>query len=287
MKINKLNYENYVIDYIEGTLSKELKKDFDLFLEKNGEVYEEIKDYISAPVLEETTEIFTEKKALKRSTVFNPYLLLVLIPLLLVGTYFLIPNENNQTTPELDIQPQELINQFAQEEITKPKQTTTTEIKTVKEIKKETKDKFSKEEPKRKVNKKKSNIIKNEYFAFNNATEPKIEEVIVSTPIVREEIAEVQTQVKLEHIAFLEAIPMKTFDNRATASFVNTGIASITPKDKSLLNQLAEKSSWLEMVTPASFNDINFKESLAIESNVNVNTSRKILNAFIPESLVK
>jgi len=117
MKINKLNYENYVIDYIEGTLSTELKKDFDLFLEKNEEVYEEIKDYISAPTLEESSEVYDDKKLLKKSEGFNPYYLLALIPIFLIGAYFFSSTNEPIEKQEIKSAPVESVRQFAQEKV--------------------------------------------------------------------------------------------------------------------------------------------------------------------------
>ena len=283
MKINKLNYENFVIDYIEGTLSVELKKDFDLFLEKNADVYEEIKDYISAPILEESNEIFTDKKSLKKTNNYTPYLILALIPFILIGAYFLIPNKTEQE--EIKVQPQEIIQQFAQEKTTKHKEEIEikeiVEEKIVTPIKKEVKKNPQKSTKKQEIKK------STPFFASNE--QPKKKEISNINPILNSQ--ETTTEIKpvelMSAVASLETIPLKSFDQERQFEMIDGQIASTAPKSKSLLEQLGEKSNWMEMVTPEAFEDFNLKESLAIESNVNINTSRKILNAFIPESLVK
>lgn len=69
MKINKLNYEAFMIDYIEGTLSLEDRAMMDLFLSYHPDLKAEINQYLEAPRLVEDVElVFTEKaKYLKRT----------------------------------------------------------------------------------------------------------------------------------------------------------------------------------------------------------------------------
>jgi len=141
------------------------------------------------------------------------------------------------------------------------------------------------------------------YFASSTINKTKINEIIpakqANTEVIEviparktdQAIAEVDTDIQtpdlLESVASLDALPIQSLKNELNLGLMNATVASITPKDKSLIDQIMEKNAWLEMVTPASFEDIDLKASLAIESNATVNTSRKILNAFIPESLVK
>jgi len=299
MKINKLNYENYVIDYIEGTLSKELKKDFDLFLEKNEDVYEEIKDYISAPVLEESDEIFTNKKSLKRSAAFKPFYLLALIPFLLGGIYFLSGNNTTTDTKKIKIEAKEVVRQFAQQETEEVKQQINTKV-TRQETKVKTEGKQVKKETKNKLAQKQESKV---YYAAstnskeNNSKSPQFtiiadEETQVNkntniNELIADASPKVQSQELLDAVTSLELLPLKSLKNDIDLSLLNATVSSITPKNKSLIDQILENNTWLEMVTPASFDDIDIKESLAIEANINTDRSRKILNAFIPESLVK
>ena len=53
MKINKLNYETYVIDYLEGTLCAADRAAFESYLLEHPEVNEEIADYLAAPIIDE------------------------------------------------------------------------------------------------------------------------------------------------------------------------------------------------------------------------------------------
>lgn len=286
MKINKLNYENYVIDYIEGTLSIELKKDFDLFLEKNENIYEEIKDYISAPILEESNEIFTDKNSLKKAENYRPYIFLALIPFLLIGTYFLLQSKSEKE--EIKVEPQEMMQHFAQEKTeapTKKIKKETKEIieeKIVEPVKKEVK-KNTQKPVKKQTEVKKSNV----FFASNE--EPKTIETNNIKSVVKEQETTIDIKAieVMSAVASLETIPLKSFDQEIQFKMIDGQTASTEPKSKTLLDQLGEKRNWMELVTPAAFEDLNLKESIAIESNANVNTSRKILNAFIPESLVK
>lgn len=285
MKINKLNYENYVIDYIEGTLSRELKKDFDLFLIKNEEVYEEIKDYISAPVFEESNEIFTPKKAIRKSDKLSPYILLAIIPLLLLGGYFLKPSKTETKIEVIKEKPIEVINQFAQEKNIEVKQ----EIKAEPNLnlKKETIKLPIQKQAEKKTKQKRTPQSNEVQYAENSDKQDAIYQRIEPIMIIQKTEAEVEAPKFLNNIASIDALPLNTFKIKSELNVVDRPIAGLNTKENKLNSILSKKSSWLEMITPASFNDVDFKESLAIESNININTSRKILNAFIPESLVK
>jgi len=293
MKINKLNYENYVIDYIEGTLSIELKKDFDLFLEKNEEVYEEIKDYISAPVLEESTVVFEDKKSLKKSNSLSPYLLLAFIPILLLGAYFLMPKTPEKAEP-VELKTTEMVNQFAQAEtnesqsiIKEPIKKQVDEIKTEQQLEKVVSQRKS--TPKPMIN---SQIEEKEEVLFASSETPT---TIQSGDKLRMKIVKPSAPLisaspgleKVNQIAALETLSLNAFENSSSLAQADAAMANLTPQARKIKTQTPERSSWLEMITPASFEDIDLRESLAIESNVEINTSKKILNAFIPESFVK
>jgi len=80
---------------------------------------------------------------------------------------------------------------------------------------------------------------------------------------------------------------MPSLETEVVQTQIEVAFAITEQKEKSFLEQMKDKNSWLEMLTPASFSDIDLRESLAIESSSKENRNRKILNAFIPESLVK
>lgn len=301
MKINKLNYENYVIDYIEGTLSIELKRDFDLFLENNKEVYDEIKDYMSAPILEEPEVVFTDKKSIIRKNYTGRYALLALIPLLLVGAYFLLgkqeaPTQSSQKqktekkteTKEIEAKEIEMANTETESRILNKQKEEVEEVVPQSIEKKEAKREIKKDVKTKQPMLKKENLdvekmIQASPVEMNFASnETKIEEIkidekpsheFIKNPI---ELGNMKMSFDFDtrtipttEMAFAEA---KTFDGS---------------QESKLKEQIKNNSSWLEMFTPASFEDIDLKESLAIQTNVEVNSTRKILNAFIPESLVK
>jgi len=100
MKINKLNYENFVIDYIEGNLSRDQKEAFDFFIKGHPEVYDEIKDFMSAPILKVDESITFENKEalLMKSSSFS--FLWILIPLLCIGTGFLFFFNQTEEVPK-------------------------------------------------------------------------------------------------------------------------------------------------------------------------------------------
>jgi len=62
MKITKLNYELYIIDYLERTLDSSEQLAFEVFLEQNPDVQKEVATYLQAPVLSENEEIVMKNK---------------------------------------------------------------------------------------------------------------------------------------------------------------------------------------------------------------------------------
>ncbi|MFA8299997.1 MAG: hypothetical protein ACEPOV_07540 [Hyphomicrobiales bacterium] len=71
MKIGKNNYEEYMIDFIEGNLSPEMYQEMEAFLDSNPEIKEELYGFDMAYIDPEPTE-FKAKSALKVSEI-NPF----------------------------------------------------------------------------------------------------------------------------------------------------------------------------------------------------------------------
>ena len=67
--ITRKNYETYVLDYLEGTLSEELKKSFENFLNQNPDIREEIESLRDMPSIAPSEEFFPDKHRLKASTI--------------------------------------------------------------------------------------------------------------------------------------------------------------------------------------------------------------------------
>ncbi len=65
MKINRNNYENHVIDYLEGNLSEEVNKAFELFLDQHQDIKNEIIDLLDISLPSDFT-VFENKEKLKR-----------------------------------------------------------------------------------------------------------------------------------------------------------------------------------------------------------------------------
>ena len=298
MKINKLNYENYVIDYIEGTLSIELKKDFDLFLEKNKDVYEEIKDYMSAPIYEETEEVFTNKKAVLKNNITGKYALLALIPIIFLGAYFLM---NNITEAEVETTPV-----VENEEVR-------TENREPRAESREERGKREARSEKREGSGKREERGNREPRTENRDTEVNQKEVESTEPILNKENFDLKKIIKpsSSEMRFASAEPKRSvleeeiiarpilntavaignIDFNIEDSYQRTAkssmkIASVKTFNESEMKSEKKSNGWLEMITPAAFEDIDLKESLAIQSNKNID-SRKILNAFIPDTVVK
>ena len=310
MKINKLNYENYVIDYIEGTLSIELKKDFDLFLEQNQDVYEEIKDYMSAPIYEETEEVFTNKKAVLQSNNIGKYALMALIPLLLIGAYFVMPSTTDTQT-STTAEKMEKEERWSREPRTENREERgdleergnrepRTESREERgdleeggnrEARAESREERRNLEPR--TENRDAKIIEpslnKENFDKENTSKPSLSEM---------RFAEVETTKETQKEKAVASRPIlntpvaiKNLDLSFDHNYQRTSKSTMVIAQMDTFNDSEEKKEkknigWLEMITPAAFENIDVRESLAIQSNKNID-SRKILNAFKPETIVK
>lgn len=296
MKINKLNYENYVIDYIEGTLSIDLKKDFDQFLEKNKDVYDEIKEYMSAPIYEETEEIFKNKKAIRQSNNIGKIALLTLIPLLFLGIYFISNSKEEQKASSV-----EKSENLAVEADTKVEETKVIQeeqnlgenrIESKKiankeklaEKKKVTKKKTEAKVPKRQTKEMIQPTVAPMQFAAATVPTQQIEPKVIETKkFEKEAVASrelISAPISIGNLELKFDVPGQTIVSSKMA------FAEVSNSNQDLEIQQKKKSAWLEMITPAAFEDLNLKESLAVQSSRDIDT-KKILNAFIPESIVK
>ena len=78
--IHKGNYEQYAMDYIENKLSADLKNDFELFLEQNPEIKQEIDEIKFLEIEQEPNVVLQDKTSLKKSPIegitYTEYLLI-------------------------------------------------------------------------------------------------------------------------------------------------------------------------------------------------------------------
>lgn len=74
MKVTKQNYEEYALDYIEGTLSRERQRAFERFLDENPEIAAEVRALREElPVLVPDLSVrFEDKSSLKRRSAIRP-----------------------------------------------------------------------------------------------------------------------------------------------------------------------------------------------------------------------
>jgi len=91
MKFNKLNYEAFMIDYLEGSLSQSDKLAFDQFLAKHPKIKSELTDYLEAPLMMEDLSItYTNKEKLYQPKSKKPILWISALVLLLASVLTLV-----------------------------------------------------------------------------------------------------------------------------------------------------------------------------------------------------
>ena len=67
MKINKLNYEAYAVDYLEGNLSSGDRQVFEKLLKQYPEIKKELSDYLEAPLMQDSgSQVFVKKEEVKQ-----------------------------------------------------------------------------------------------------------------------------------------------------------------------------------------------------------------------------
>ena len=74
MKVTKQNYEEYALDYIEGTLSREQQQAFGRFLEENPEIAAELRALREEfpALVPDPSVCFEGKSSLKRKAAIRP-----------------------------------------------------------------------------------------------------------------------------------------------------------------------------------------------------------------------
>jgi hypothetical protein len=66
--INRENYEEYCLDYLEGNLSEDLKSEFDEFINENPDLENEVQDVELFYLTEPENIVFSDKKSLMKKT---------------------------------------------------------------------------------------------------------------------------------------------------------------------------------------------------------------------------
>jgi len=274
MKINKLNYEVYLIDYVEGLLSEQDSKGFELFLEKHPEIRHDISDYLEAPVLAENESIvFENKKALLKTTM--RYSWLVLIPLV-GGLIYLAHsyNSKSKTKPLYKIEQTDFSTEIAAQE-TEVRQSETSELD-------------QQERPAEYIAEPKKRMVKNKTITLPKSVRPSAklaessnERAVIPEEVVKEKkttsaaLAITSPVEQLERPHLLE--PMTSIDIlRPTIdlsqpdnseSFVAIGKAlAIEMAYRSLDNQTSTKDKIWKLITPQAYKDLNIRSTVSSQS---------------------
>lgn len=289
MKINKLNYENHVIDYIEGNLTGELKEAFDLFIVDHPEIYDEIKDFISAPILKEDKSIvFENKEALIMKTSSFNYLWL-LIPFLLVAAsiFFygtkkevsILPTTEIKKTPEL-AQSMQVKNEI---KVIAPSKDNELKVKPLGRKSENIETSTSLKTTQQAIaiapviNKKTVAKRVNEKFAKAEA-----KKVIIASTEKKEQTKAAIDREMIHGIASIKTERSNlTFDSESKSISMNFSNKKILEK---------RDSNWKDLknaFATRAFKDVDLKESLSSESVNDFMKERKILQSFIPETFTK
>jgi len=69
ISLDKNNYESYLLDYFEGTLSAEDSAEVEKFLSENPEITAEVSDFEIIPLISDESEVFENKESLKKNEV--------------------------------------------------------------------------------------------------------------------------------------------------------------------------------------------------------------------------
>ncbi len=296
MKINKLNYENFVIDYIEGNLSGEQKEAFDFFIVDHPEIYDEIKEFISAPILKEDESIIFENKELLLVDQSKFKYAWLLIPVLLVVFCLLFFGTKEQ------------VNKVPAEEINKTMPLA--QVEPIKEIKEEAKINLSDNlelETKEVVTEIEEQMpIASTTKVIASKTTPIVKKAMVKKAeprFVKTEIIKAETEVAKIDIEVID----KEADAEPVANReVITGIASLQTERSDLdiktetkgLNmnfsnkKIIEKrdGNWKDLkkvFATNAYKDVDLRESLSSESVNDFMKERKLLQSFIPETFTK
>lgn len=305
MKINKVNYENFVIDYLEGSLSPDLKAEFDSFLQVNPNVYEEIKLYLSAPVLAEPNEtVFAEKDLLKRRVISYRWLgsLAAAVAVLLIGSFFFFNGTDNQvnvasipdTVKETPAHENTIL-QKNSNQIRPVNPSTTVENKDIAAL--ENKDATIKknvldmEKPSLKVLEENAPILE-EGFEVNENSNQLNAYQLASTdtyqPAKKEQNFSSQTKKAVRESLNIEDIKALPFETVATIE--NTHVIYV-PNANYAFNVEAKETTKnnkiIDLFMTKAYDDVDLKEAIVANNLDRLNISKdKIREMILPESIL-
>ena len=117
MKINRLNYEKYLVDYVDGTLDDRSRVEVNNFIHSNPDIEKELNFYTNAVILEPVDIIYEEKSSVYK----KPNYRIILLPLLVIVS-LILGIILFKSTPETLIQQAEISEQKTSQ--VKPKKNT-------------------------------------------------------------------------------------------------------------------------------------------------------------------
>ncbi len=286
MKITKLNYELFAIDYLEGNLSREEKQLFDQFLEKYPEAKEELSDYLEAPLLIEDDSI----TFINKDQHLKPRKLAWLMPVLLTGiilstTVYVFQRDTSSSELAPPMKIETPIKQTNSEaallvEIEVKVPSTTTENKIAPNTKLNEAKQVTQTKRKSNTIHKTTHTIAEVKQAHTTATST-IQPAITKQIAIANQVAESQQEParELVKIAQLNQLPF-----RAQAAIVSTEKNRLISDRKMTylidlnVGQNENENKWWSILTPKAFEGISIKDAFAsngLSSTLNELNSRK------------
>jgi len=306
MKINKVNYENFVIDYLEGSLSPDLKAEFDSFLQVNPKVYEEIKLYLSAPVLAEPNEtVFAEKDLLKRRVISYRWLgsLAAAAAVLLIGSFFFFNGTDNssniasvQDKPKQELATEKPVKQKTIENTVQDIQQESIDTRNIAdiEVKKAAIDKrnFEIAKPAKEIIKEKAPLQEMPFEA--NESLPSNQSQLASTATYRIEKERTNTPVQIIEekrapaiFANIETLEINKVNTTKNTHVIYVPSASYAFNEVQEVETTTKNNKIIDLFMTKAYDDVDLKEAVVANNLDRLNISKdKIREMLLPESIL-
>lgn len=311
MKVTKLNYENFVIDYIEGELEPKQKIAFDKFLLAHPEVQKEINEYLAAPILPiEENIVYENKASLRKRKAFNPWIILSIAALFLITFGIFFFNTKTEATSKLNhITTEENNNTTKYENVEKLFEQKTDEIDTNSNSK-NLNDKNSKlelvskkETESKKVRKHDSDFnagfmaqnvepksiletelpIKHNAVSLANTIEETNQVLVANTEVNPSKSIQIETNNNTDLIPINTISRLNVIDQKFEIE--NRAIATIDIDFQKVNRPITEnKNPFWDLIKPAAYEDLNLKDAVAVSSKPE---NRNILKTIAPRAFTK
>lgn len=268
MKITKLNYELYIIDYIEGTLQSGSKLLFDEFLSLHPEVKKEISDYLQAPVLKEDVSIvMPAKDSLLKTESYNKFWPLSLIVIIILSGV-VYQNYFHKVAQDFEILNSAQKMNIAQNQVQPMASATTTSDKTTElnNTKVVAVAPTKKASPSIAIEKKIKPIAKKAAVVTPRKPTPLMAEAAITkmpAPVIASQIE----NRKIEKLS-----PLEIQDSEPVVSLYSDGLLSDNIQMVFLIQSESSyvandpKKSWWSLLTPRAYKNIDLKNAFSSSS---------------------